>query len=121
MIFPNVKPADLNAYLQMFMDELTAKVFRTYNASITLEKELDKFDAALKQNGGFMSDVELVQFYNDANRQVAVLCNHQRAVAKTHEASMEKMNEKVNAVKEQLREASAELKLAVKKGEDVTK
>merc|ERR1711937_1023294 len=34
---------------------------------------------------------------------------------------MEKMNDKVKAVQEQLKEASAELKLAVKKGEDVTK
>jgi DNA topoisomerase-1 len=72
-------------------------------------------------NGGFMSDVELVQFYNDANREVAILCNHQRAVAKTHETTMEKMHEKVKAVKAQLKEEEKVLKKAVQKGEEVTK
>jgi DNA topoisomerase-1 len=121
MIFPDVKPADLNAYLHMFMPDLTAKVFRTYNASITLEQELDRFDVALKKNGGFMSDVELVKFYNDANRQVAVLCNHQKAVSKSHDASMEKLNEKLKAVQDQLKEESTVLKKGIRKGEDVTK
>lgn len=32
----------LNKHLQSLMPGLTAKVFRTYNASITLEKELAK-------------------------------------------------------------------------------
>merc|ERR1712100_438920 len=49
MIFPDVKPHDLNEYLHGFMPDLTAKVFRTYNASITLEQELDRFDVALKK------------------------------------------------------------------------
>lgn len=33
--------------------------------------------------------------YNRANRQVAILCNHQRAVPKTHEKSMENLETKV--------------------------
>lgn len=33
--------------------------------------------------------------YNRANRQVAILCNHQRAVPKTHEQSMQNLEIKV--------------------------
>ena len=68
-----------------------------------------------------MSDVELVKFYNDANRQVAVLCNHQKAVSKTHDASMDKLKEKLKALQDQIKEESAVLKKGEKKGEDVTK
>jgi len=32
----------MNDYLKDFMPDLSAKVFRTYNASNTLQKELDK-------------------------------------------------------------------------------
>jgi len=32
--------SNLNKYLQSLMDGLTAKVFRTYNASITLQNQL---------------------------------------------------------------------------------
>lgn len=58
------------------MGGLSAKVFRTYNASVTLENELQKEDV-----GGCETDLK-VDFYNEANRQVAILCNHQKTVAK---------------------------------------
>jgi DNA topoisomerase-1 len=38
---------------------------------------------------------EKVKEYNDANRKVAILCNHKRTVAATHATSIEKMQEKV--------------------------
>jgi hypothetical protein len=38
---------------------------------------------------------EKVKAYNDANREVAILCNHKRTVAASHATSIEKMNEKV--------------------------
>jgi len=34
----------LNKYLDSFMEGLTAKVFRTYNASVTLQKLLKKLN-----------------------------------------------------------------------------
>ena len=42
-----VNPTKLNDYLKEAMDDLSAKVFRTYNASVTLQEELQKgnFDA----------------------------------------------------------------------------
>jgi DNA topoisomerase-1 len=71
------------------MKGLTAKVFRTYNASITFQQQLDKGTpkkATLQ---------EKLNAYNKANRMVAILCNHQRSVPKTHDASIGKMREKV--------------------------
>lgn len=36
--------------------------------------------------------------YNDANRKVAILCNHKRTVAAGHEAQMEKMEERIKGL-----------------------
>uniref|UniRef100_K7E194 DNA topoisomerase n=1 Tax=Monodelphis domestica TaxID=13616 RepID=K7E194_MONDO len=50
--------------------------------------------------------------YNRANRAVAILCNHQRATPKTFEKSMQNLQTKINAKKEQLAMAKQELKRA---------
>jgi len=42
--------------------------------------------------------------------QVAILCNHQRAVPKTHEKSMENMQEKYDTAAKALKDAQADLK-----------
>ena len=73
------------------MKGLSAKVFRTYNASITFQRLLDESGPSLKN----ATLQEKLNAYNDANRMVAVLCNHQRSVPKTFEQSMEKMRRKV--------------------------
>lgn len=99
-IFDKVKPGDLNAYFQEFMEDLTAKVFRTYNASYTLSSELQKFDMAKKNS--YTQD-DLVKFYNDANRQVAILCNHQKAESKTHGEQMAKMESTRKDMDDQLK------------------
>ena len=78
----------LNSHLQTLMPGLTAKVFRTFNASITLDKEV--------RNTPERGTVEeKILAYNRANRSVAVLCNHQRAAPKTHDLQMEKLDAKV--------------------------
>ena len=73
------------------MDGLTAKVFRTYNASKTLQDQLD----LLTESKANVS--EKVLAYNRANRQVALLCNHQRSIPKTFERSMETLKAKVGS------------------------
>ena len=50
--------------------------------------------------------------YNRANRAVAILCNHQRAVPKTHDKSMENLREKIKNKKEQIKEVQRELKVS---------
>ena len=52
--------------------------------------------------------------YNRANRAVAILCNHQRAVPKTFEKSMENINAKIDAKQEAIKDAQKQLKTAKK-------
>lgn len=94
-IFDRLSTASLNKYLSELMPGLTAKVFRTFNASQTFQKELD---AGTPRNED-ASTADLVLAYNRANRQVAVLCNHQRAVPKTHDQAMERLREKILGLK----------------------
>lgn len=51
-------------------------------------------------------DICLLQIlaYNRANRAVAILCNHQRSVPKSHETSMSKLKEKIAAKRDQIKE-----------------
>lgn len=76
------------------MEGLSAKVFRTYNASTVLQQQLANTptDASV---------ADKILHYNRANRLVAELCNHQRAAPKTHGATMEKLADKVRALKYQ--------------------
>lgn len=59
-----------------------------------------------------MSVPEKLLAYNRANRAVAILCNHQRAVPKTHDKSMENLREKIRVKKEQIKEVTRELKVS---------
>ncbi|KAF9524043.1 hypothetical protein CPB83DRAFT_861979 [Crepidotus variabilis] len=92
-LFDRVTTTSLNKHLNNEMKGLTAKVFRTFNASITFQRLLD--DEDLK--GASLQ--EKLNAYNNANRKVAILCNHQRSAPKTHDQSMEKMRYKVRAFK----------------------
>lgn len=85
-IFEMVNASKLNEFLKDSMEDLSAKVFRTYNASYTLQQELAKGEIDPDKD-----TVETkVKFYEDCNRKVAILCNHQKSVPKTHEQAMEK-------------------------------
>ena len=48
------------------------------------------------------SEDQLVTFYNKANKTVAILCNHQKAVGKNHEENMQKLKEKHTELKKTL-------------------
>ena len=76
------------------MSGLTAKVFRTYNASWTMANLLRD----LKSAGTIQ---EKIKDYNDANRRVAILCNHKRTVAAGHVGQMEKMSDRIKGLKYQ--------------------
>ncbi|KAF8975518.1 DNA topoisomerase 1 [Entomortierella lignicola] len=94
-LFDRLKTSELNKHLQSLMKGLTAKVFRTYNASFTFQDQLNK----LTPNKGTVAEKLLA--YNRANREVAVLCNHQRAVSKGHAVQMDKIVDKIRAFKYQ--------------------
>ncbi|KAF4624539.1 hypothetical protein G7Y89_g13631 [Cudoniella acicularis] len=99
-IFDRLTTTQLNKHLNNYMPGLSAKVFRTYNASWTMSDLLKK----LKKNHGEGKDLsmqEKVKLYNDANREVAILCNHKRTIGAGHEAQMEKMADRIKGLKYQ--------------------
>ncbi|KAM8864481.1 DNA topoisomerase I, mitochondrial isoform 2-T2 [Spinachia spinachia] len=105
-LFDRLNTSILNKHLQELMDGLTAKVFRTYNASITLQQQLKELacpDDSLPAK---------VLSYNRANRAVAILCNHQRAPPKTFEKSMQNLQTKIDEKQNQLSAARKQLKSA---------
>lgn len=75
------------------MPGLTAKVFRTYNASWTMQQELKKLESNKIALTG--TPAQKAQLYNAANRTVAILCNHKRSVGASHETQMQKLGDKV--------------------------
>lgn len=91
-LFDRLDPSILNKYFHSYLPGLTAKVFRTFNASKTMQEQLD-----LIPNEGTVN--EKVVKFNAANREVAILCNHQRNVSKGFEAGVEKMNHKIEEMK----------------------
>jgi DNA topoisomerase-1 len=61
---------------------------------------------------------EKVKAYNDANRRVAILCNHKRTVAASHANQMEKMSERIKGLRYQrwrLKQQMLDLEPSLKK------
>jgi len=102
-LFDLVHPSELNDYFKQVMPGLSAKVFRTYNASITLCSELQKTSAMVTQaQRGKEGDVNaLYNYYQIANKNVAELCNHQKATPASHGGALAKMDEKIAKIKEE--------------------
>ncbi|XP_064610654.1 DNA topoisomerase I, mitochondrial-like [Liolophura sinensis] len=105
-IFDRLNTAILNKHLHDLLEGLTAKVFRTYNASKTLQDQLN-----LLTNESDPVPAKLLS-YNRANRAVAVLCNHQRAVPKNFSKQMENLQNKIKEKQKQIKEAKAAVKEA---------
>ncbi|XP_022671948.1 DNA topoisomerase 1-like isoform X2 [Varroa destructor] len=113
-LFDRLNTTILNKHLNELMEGLTAKVFRTYNASKTLQEQLEQL------TDPDMSIAEKMLAYNRANRAVAVLCNHQRAVPKTFEKSMENLQKKIDEKEDQIIEAKREYREAKKHADKAT-
>lgn len=98
-IFDKISTVSVNKYLQTLMEGLTAKVFRTYNASSLFNTELN--DVKIKEN---MKEDEKFNFllntFNQANIKVAQLCNHQKNVQKNFKEQISKIDEEIEKVKE---------------------
>jgi len=107
-VFECINPTLLNNHLKQFMDGLSAKVFRTYNASKTLQDELRKHETSPAWKN--LPTAQKVVEYNAANREVAILCNHQRSVSKAQETQLENISTKLQTLKKQKKELKAMLK-----------
>eukprot|EP01063_Lacrimia_lanifica_P028446 TRINITY_DN4154_c1_g2_i1.p1 TRINITY_DN4154_c1_g2~~TRINITY_DN4154_c1_g2_i1.p1 ORF type:complete len:734 (+),score=408.16 TRINITY_DN4154_c1_g2_i1:61-2262(+) len=105
-LFDLVSPSDLNKKFKDFMDGLSAKVFRTYNASYLLDQIFFNEPVNTKK-----TEAEKVVYFTNANTKVAILCNHQKQLAKGHEAAKENMDAKVTS----LRDTHATLEASLEK------
>lgn len=176
-VFDQITCSKLNEYLKEIMPTLSAKVFRTYNASITLDQQLKRIkevygkttyslysgetelhkskkrkSSHLTSDTNILSDAsdstindvnneydenginkklsyattvgkengvddknspievdvsninELINFYNNANREVAILCNHQRSIPKQHDTTMSKIKKQIELYNEDIKE-----------------
>ena len=118
-LFDLLTPPLLNAHLQELMPGLTAKVFRTYNASDTLQRLLLENAVAEKMQTEELDETQKVMRFNDANREVAILCNHQRTVTQAMQAGIDNLLEKLNLLRKQLTELVAAERAIGKKKSNV--
>jgi len=101
-LFELINSNALNEYLDSFLEGLTAKVWRTYNASFTFQKELDKLVSS-KKIDSFTEPEErlnyLIAVFNQANTEVALLCNHQKAVTTNLDKTIDNIDERIKELK----------------------
>jgi DNA topoisomerase-1 len=99
-LFEIITPTSLNDYLDSFLKGLTAKVWRTYNASYLFQKEIDKIKEekleGLDENERLNV---LISLFNQANTSVALLCNHQKNVSKGMDDSLDKIDTRIKELK----------------------
>ncbi|MES1914689.1 MAG: hypothetical protein MHM6MM_006735 [Cercozoa sp. M6MM] len=112
-VFDRISVEKVNRYLNGHMDGLSAKVFRTYNASITLQDELREPTWTKDGHPGQVNEDTVVaekrHFYDRCNREVAILCNHQRTVPKNFDEQVDKFNKRVAEAEQWLEMLEIEL------------
>ena len=98
-IFPKVNSREVKDSLGIVMTGLTAKNFRTAVGSSLLATNLKStvIDPDLK-------DTKKLEFFTEANLDVAIQLNHQSAVSEAYENSLKNMKIKLKEIKKQLRE-----------------
>ncbi len=92
-IFEGVRSADINRFLGRAMKGLTAKVFRTFHASNTIRKYLQKHDDC-------KDDVTVTKVFHAkmANLEAAVTCNHKRTPPKNWELALNKKKDRLKKI-----------------------
>lgn len=104
-LFDLITSTSLNEYLNSFMKDLTAKVWRTYNASFIFQKELDKLTSSKKIDMFTEKDERLhffISIFNKANTEVALLCNHQKSVTTNLDNVIDKISNKIKELKKKI-------------------
>lgn len=99
-LFDKINSNDINKYLQTFMTDLTAKVFRTYNASYLFQKELDKINKKYEKYDKDDKQNILLNEFNLANAKVAMLCNHQKNISKGFHQQLDKVKKQISLLKQ---------------------
>jgi DNA topoisomerase-1 len=106
-IFQNINSRHVNRFLGKIVKGLTAKVFRTYIAT----KIVKDFLATIPREK-VTSQERFIYYAKLANLKAAEALNHKRAPPKNWEQSIQKKEERVKKLMQQLREAETEKKKA---------
>ena len=103
-MFNKINSNILNEYLTSFLKKLTAKVWRTYNASLLFQKELDRIknDKINKLPESERLNF-LISLFQQANAEVALLCNHQKAQTTNIDKLVERINNKIKLLRKKKR------------------
>jgi DNA topoisomerase-1 len=122
-IFPTIKSTHVNKFLGEVYPELTAKVFRTYHASVTMREELKK-GKAKKIDPDFIKK----EAFRRANLEVARVMNHTKQAPKGWSRSAERYKERIKKAtvriekaKTKLKEKQARLRKVKKKEDELRK
>lgn len=112
-LFEMINPQMLNQYLGVMMEGLTAKVFRTYNASKLFQTELNEINKQIdkmgKNNNDDSNKINLIlDMYNKANVKVAILCNHQKNISKSFNDQINKMDNRIKELKQKKKDLDKE-------------
>ncbi len=111
-LFDKISSASLNNYLNKMMEGLTAKVWRTYNASMLFQKELDKVNPNILEKMPESERINyLMSIFNQANTAVALLCNHQKNVSSDIEKSVKQIEEAIKKYKKRKQKTSDKEKI----------
>jgi len=86
-LFEQIDASKLNDFLRGLMEGLTAKVFRTFNASYTLQNQLAQSQFSSKD-----AVKEKLEYYEEANKTVAILCNHQKTIGKNFDLTLGRLS-----------------------------
>ena len=113
LLFNKINSTTLNQYLDNMMHNLTAKVWRTYNASILFQKELDKVDPKKMEKLPETERINyLISIFNQANTMVAILCNHQKNVSSNLTNMVDKIDTMIKKLKERKKKTNNKEKLS---------
>lgn len=109
-IFDGVRSNHVTAFLNEAMPGLTAKVFRTYHASIVVKDYLNGAKVSVSEPEFVKKHVAM-----EANLQAAMVCNHKRKPPKTWEGSLAKKKDRLEQLKE-AKETGSRMKAIEKLG-----
>ncbi len=112
-VFDGITSGKVNRFFSSIVPGLTAKVFRTYHATVITEGYLRSADVRKEE--------EPVKKYcaKMANLEAAIFCNHKRTPPKNWEESLKKKEEQLREYEskgkdERVKKAKMEIELAVK-------
>ena len=111
-LFDKISSSSLNNYLNSMLEGLTAKVWRTYNASSLFQKELEKVNTNTLEKMPESERINyLISIFNQANTAVALLCNHQKNVSSDIDKALDKINESIKKYKDRKKKSKDKEKI----------